>query len=897
MAGDDDWIMTIGNSENVVELWASPWVYDKNSNIPSLIEVFEFDDGVKLDVTELFRQNNFAVSGSINSETIMMSQIVTNKIAALEGDDVIIDDTAKNTTYVFGLGGGKDIIEESGGTDAIAFGSGITTASLNFTQNGSDLVISFVNNVNDQITILNWYSDQSQRIEKFIIGEESLDANKFIDFKLNTANLLDVEQTLLGNNEADYLIGNEINHKFIGGGDNDFLQGSFGADKYIYNRGDGEDVVSDFGGNDIIIFGDGINQNDLSLRKNGNDFIIVIAGDDLGSITFKDWYQDGRVSGYIEQFQLAGGSMLNLKELQVADIGTNNNGSIWGWNGKDQLIGGNDDEFIISYAGNDMLYGNDGNDVLDAGFGDDMLYGGGGNDLLFGGFGDDILFGNDGNDVIRDSVGSNRLYGGAGDDILSGALIDNVTSNSDTQATNFFSGGTGNDILNGYGAGDIFSYEVGDGNDVIANFSDSNENVIAFGNGISKKDIDYVIDDTRILLKIGGQEPGSIVINDWGIDQGSYSLFGSLKFMDGSSVSLPEIFHNSTYVSQGTFSNDYIMGQERNNIIIGGQGNDRFFGGKYNDTYVFNRGDGKDEIVNDQGGNDTLQFNGVSIDELYTYNLGRDLIIGYSNDQRDEVKIGWYYSNTPFIQIERISIDGELYNLNNFVQSRQLTKYLSGSDGDDIIQGTEFKDMIHGFDGNDRIDGGISSDILVGGAGYDVLNGGLGNDRYQFVVGDGADIIEDTGGNDFIELSGDIKQEDLEFDQINNDLILCNKKSSDQITIKNWATSTENQVEHLVLNETSLSLLQLVEDFNWVKIGTNGDDNLILDKKVIEVNAKAGNDVIVDQTLNNTNYIFNLGDGRDSIYDKDSSVDQISFGAGITLEQLQFTQSGRDLVI
>ena len=68
-------------------------------------------------------------------------------------------------------------------------------------------------------------------------------------------------------------------------------------------------------------------------------------------------------------------------------------------------------------------------------------------------------------------------------------------------------------------------------------------------------------------------------------------------------------------------------------------------------------------------------------------------------------------------------------------------------------------------------------------------------------------------------------------------------------------------------------------------------------QKVIEVNAKAGNDVIVDQTLNNTNYIFNLGDGRDSIYDKDSSVDQISFGAGITLEQLQFTQSGRDLVI
>lgn len=915
MAGNDDWIMTIGNSENVVELWASPWVYDKNSNIPSLIEIFEFDDGVKLDVTELFRQNNFAVSGSINSETIIMSQIITNKIAALEGDDVIIDDTAKNTTYVFGLGGGKDVIEESGGTDTIAFGSGITTASLNFTQNGSDLVIRFVNNVNDQITILNWYSDQSQRIEKFIIGEESLDANKFIDFKLNTANVLDIEHTLLGNNEADSLIGNEINHKFIGGRGNDFLQGSFGVDKYIYNRGDGEDVISDFGGNDGIVFGAGINQNDLSLRKNGNDFIVVIAGDDLGSITFKDWYQDDRVNGYIEQFQLADGSILNLKELPVADSGANNDGSIWGWNGQDLLIGGNDNDSIIAYAGNDVLYGNNGNDILDAGFGDDILYGGGGNDSLLGGVGNDILYGNDGNDLIRDYVGSNKLYGGAGDDILSGALIDNITSNSDIQATNFFSGGTGNDILNGYGDSDVFSYDVGDGNDVIANFSDSNENTIAFGNGISKKDIDYVIDDNGILLKIGGQGSGSIAINGWGIDAGYYSLFGNLTFMDGSSVSLPEIFHNSTYLSQGTSSNDYIMGQERNNIIIGDRGNDQFYGAKYNDTYVFNRGDGKDEIVNDQGGNDTLQFNGVLADDLYTYDSGRDLIIGYGGDRSDEVKIGWYYSNTPFIQIERISIDGELYSVNNLVQSRQLTNYLSGSDGDDVIQGTEFKDSIYGFDGNDIIYGGISSDSLGGGGGddllsgekgndslwggtgNDLLNGGLGNDHYQFAIGDGADIIEDSGGNDSIEFAIGVKQEDLEFNQVENDLILRNNKTADQVTIKNWMVSADNQIEHLVLNETSLSLVQLVDDFNRVKTGTNGDDNLILNKKVAEVNAKAGNDTIVDQTLNNTNYIFNLGDGQDSIRDSGSVADKISFGAGINLEQLQFVQSGGDLIV
>jgi len=917
MVDDEDWIITIGNSTNIVELWASPWIYDINSNIPSVIEIFEFDDGTKLDVTELFRQNNFAISASKNSDMIMMSQIVTNKIAALEGDDVIIDDTAKDTTYVFGIGGGKDVIEESGGVDAIAFGSGITTTSLKFIQSGNDLVINFADNFNDQITITNWYSDQNQRIEKFIINEEVLDANKFIDFKLNTANILDIEQTLLGNNDADSLIGNEINHKFIGGRGNDFLQGSFGADKYIYNRGDGEDVISDVGGNDKIIFGAGIVQSDLSLRKNGNDFIVVIAGNDLGSLTFKDWYQGDKVNGYIEQFQFADGSIINLKEFQVADISINSRGVIWGWNGQDQLIGGDADDSIVSYAGNDALYGNNGNDFLDGGADDDLLYSGEGNDSLIGGMGNDLLYGGDGDDLVRDYFGFNELYGGAGDDILSGALSDNGDNNYiiDEKVTNFFAGGTGNDILNGYGNSDIFSYDVGDGDDVIANFSGSNENIITLGNGILQKDIDYIINDTGLLLKIGGQTLGSININGWGADPGYSSLFGCLRFADGSSFNLPELFHNSTYVSDGTSSNDYIMGQERNNIIIGDQGNDRFYGAKYNDTYVFNRGDGKDEIVNDQGGNDTLQFNGVSADELYTYSSGRDLIIGYGGDRSDEVKIGWYYSNTPFIQIERISIDGELYSVNNLVQLRQLTNYLSGSDGDDVIQGTEFKDNIYGFDGNDIIYGGISSDSLGGGSGDDILsgengndalwggtgndtlNGGIGNDHYQFAAGDGIDIIEDIGGTDVIELDASVKLEDLEFNQVDNDLILLNNKTADQIIIKNWAAGADNQIESLILNETNLSLVQLVDDFNRVKTGTMGDDNLLLIKNITQVNAGVGNDTIVDQTLNNTNYIFNLGDGQDSIRDSSSAADQISFGVGISAEQLHFSQSGNDLVI
>ncbi len=515
-------------------------------------------------------------------------------------------------------------------------------------------------------------------------------------------------------------------------------------------------------------------------------------------------------------------------------------------------VGNKDGDFIItSSAGNSVN-----STTISAGDGNNFIFGLAGNDNITGGVDSDFIRGGSGNDTIYDNGGSNTIFADDGNDLVwAGGDADYIEGgNGDDK----LAGGWGADIING-----------GDGNDTI------------YGGNLQGKIVG--IDNGNILSGGNGDD---IIYGEFQDDKlygdaGNDMLYGSYgnDFMDGGS------------------GNDYLGDGFGNNTFIGGAGNDTLKGGTGNDSYIFNIGEGRD-IVIDAGGIDTIVCgSGITPQNINFIKDGNNLLFCVNGDTLNSTVIqDWYLTSGQQIEQFRFA-DGTTIATNSLIAQNGVGSIVTGTVANDTSSGGSFADILRGLAGNDILSGLSGNDTLVGGVGSDYLNGGLGNDRYQFVVGDGADIIEDTGGNDFIELSGDIKQEDLEFDQIDNDLILRNKKSSDQITIKNWAISTENQIEHLVLNETSLSLLQLVEDFNRVKIGTNGDDNLILDKKVIEVNAKAGNDVIVDQTLNNTNYIFNLGDGRDSIYDKDSSVDQISFGAGITLEQLQFTQSGRDLVV
>jgi len=69
-----------------------------------------------------------------------------------------------NDYYSYAAGDGSATISDSGGTDTLAFGSGIADNQLWFAQNGNNLVISVIG-TNSEVTIQGWYSASANQIE------------------------------------------------------------------------------------------------------------------------------------------------------------------------------------------------------------------------------------------------------------------------------------------------------------------------------------------------------------------------------------------------------------------------------------------------------------------------------------------------------------------------------------------------------------------------------------------------------------------------------------------------------------------------------------------------------------------------------------------------------------
>ena len=222
----------------------------------------------------------------------------------------------------------------------------------------------------------------------------------------------------------------------VGGTGDDRINSQFGDDTYIYNRGDGNDTISDFGGVDTVRFGAGIVPSDVTARYEsrpygtpGNDYDLVLDIKSSGSIRIKDYYGSsdwtGRnrpVPGHrVERFVFADGTVWDEQAIRTMTH------KLQGTADDDSIDAFDDDGITVhSGAGNDtvrgarqdanVLYGDDGDDSLIGGEKDDMLAGGQGDDVLYGAGGNDIYTfkRGDGVDTISDNDGIDTLQFGEG---------------------------------------------------------------------------------------------------------------------------------------------------------------------------------------------------------------------------------------------------------------------------------------------------------------------------------------------------------------------------------------------------------------------------------------------------------------------------------------------------
>ncbi|HEX9198152.1 MAG TPA: calcium-binding protein, partial [Acidobacteriaceae bacterium] len=228
------------------------------------------------------------------------------------------------------------------------------------------------------------------------------------------------------------------------------------------------------------------------------------------------------------------------------------------------------------------------------------------------------------------------------------------------------------------------------------------------------------------------------------------------------------------------------------NTITGGTGNDTLIGGAELDTYVFNRSDGQDSILDnsvyqqtgwwwggvtsvDSGLTDTLQFGAeVNASDLSVHLSGDDLVLTINDPSNpnpdpaavDQITIrNWALGSNYWIENVQFADGTTLHSadLNAIAETGTegndvLTGFLGlgltyrGLGGDDTINAQGGNDTIYGGDGNDTITDLGGSNYIDGGGGDDTIAAQSGNDTIY--GGDGNDMITDTGGSNYISGGG-----------------------------------------------------------------------------------------------------------------------------------------------
>ncbi|MBI5439045.1 MAG: hypothetical protein HY936_08910 [Nitrosomonadales bacterium] len=97
---------------------------------------------------------------------------------ALDGESVDI--------YLFNLGGGQDIIDDTACVDILRIGAGVLPADITFARNGMDVVLG-INGTGDQLTLRNWGSSRSACIGRIEFADGTVWHAAYLQLQISAA--------------------------------------------------------------------------------------------------------------------------------------------------------------------------------------------------------------------------------------------------------------------------------------------------------------------------------------------------------------------------------------------------------------------------------------------------------------------------------------------------------------------------------------------------------------------------------------------------------------------------------------------------------------------------------------------------------------------------------------
>ncbi|SDQ37523.1 Ca2+-binding protein, RTX toxin-related [Pseudovibrio sp. Tun.PSC04-5.I4] len=366
-------------------------------------------------------------------------------------------------------------------------------------------------------------------------------------------------------------------------------------------------------------------------------------------------------------------------------------------------------------------------------------------DLMVSGYGDDTLIGSGGADTFAASAGNDVLQGLHGDD------------------TYHFNSGAGEDLILENSANLRYqTSHVEFGELPVDTYREIDK--LEFGADISFEDLEFEVvgensTDLKIYIK---NSSDSITIKDqlnpqenWGrlsevnIDAinadelgpngeiskaywmknlassfGVEALFSSgierFIFADGTEYTRQEFATKVGYTEQT--SEGFIFTDENGGTLDGGAGEDVLEGGTGNDIIKFGEGYDND-VVSDDGGWDTIEFNGdVSFGEIVfsrSGDDGNDLLIELAGVARNSMLIKDQLADNGK-EVELFKLANGTYFTNKDIETILLSQSITDTadtivafNGDDHIEARNGDDEIEARRGNDTVDGGAGTDTVI----------------------------------------------------------------------------------------------------------------------------------------------------------------------------------------
>ncbi|MCT4656023.1 MAG: Ig-like domain-containing protein, partial [Cohaesibacter sp.] len=626
-----------------------------------------------------------------------------------------------------------------------------------------------------------------------------------LDYDLGAGN----DQFIGAGSMIDYVFGQAGNDTISTGAGNDVIEGGSGAD-----------VIDGEAGNDtIIVRATDQSQLDTLMGGAGTGDVIINAAGANFIFSVFDYNAAGSVMGAgVENINLANATLFGTNTANNFDfvgarfIGLNPTASVVEVStggGNDTIIGSN----ITAVQSNNY---NQTRVDYDLGAGDDHFTGAGSMiDYVFGGDGDDTVFAGDGNDVLQGNAGADFLHGQGGNDTFYVTTGEQPELDSFIGGA-----GTGDIIVNAIGAAFAFSvFDWDDATETVngsgietINLNNATIFGTAAGNDFDFAGVRFTLVNpslTTLEVSTGGGQDNVVGSGITALQSNNYSIttlhydLGSGDDSFAGAGSLNDVVYGQSGMDTlagndgadtlfGGADNDLLQGGAGNDILDGGTGIDRAEGGDGNDHILLTSGSAHedeeylggadtDRIVNNTGGDFTLHLinamNGADLNvmEIEEIALNSETLLGTSGDDIfDFSSVRFLAASTTAANLEVSTGAGNDIVFGSYTSLLQTNNYTNvyhhydlGIGNDqftgsaagaiiDVVDGGNGNDSLDGGLGNDFLSGGFGEDVLIGGAGNDTLTGGSNNDRFEFNIGDGADVITDfeegLGVGDVVDL-------------------------------------------------------------------------------------------------------------------------------------------------